>query len=192
MPQPDDAPLRPPPLDPEAFSPEQRRVHDAIAAGPRGKVEGPLRVWLHSAGLADRAQALGAFCRYDTTLPPRLSELAILVTGAFWAAGFEWAVHAPIAARAGLDPAAIEAIRRGEAPAFAAEDERLVHDFALALHRDHRVPDALYARAQAVLGTQALVELVGLLGYYTLISMTINAFDVPLPEGAEPPFADRG
>ncbi len=185
---PDAPPLRPPLLDRDALSPEQRRIHDAIAAGPRGKVEGPLRVWLQSAALADPAQALGAFCRYGTTLPPRLSELAIIVTGAFWKAGFEWAVHAPLAAKAGIAPAAIEAIRRGERPDFAEEDEALIHDFARALHRDHRVPDDLYARAQAVFGTRALVELVGILGYYTLISMTINAFEVPLPDGAEAPF----
>src|ERR1700758_4790678 len=89
---------------------DQRRVHDAIVAGPRGQVQGPLRVWLQSAQLADRAQALGAVCRFGTSLPPRLSELAILITGAFWRAGFEWHVHAPIAVKAGLDAGAVEAI----------------------------------------------------------------------------------
>ena len=184
-----DSPLRPPQLDLDRLDPEQRRIHDEILSGPRGVVEGPLRVWLQSAGLADRAQALGAFCRYGTSLLPRLSELAIIVTGAFWRAGFEWAVHAPIAAKAGLAPDVIEAIRKGQRPVFENEDEALVHDVAVALHRDHRIDPDLYARAHAVLGTVTLVELVGVLGYYTLISMTINAFDVPLPEGAEDPFA---
>lgn len=167
---------------------DQKRIFDAIVNGPRGRVEGPLLVWLHSAGLADKAQALGAFCRFGTSLPPRLSELAIIVTGAFWASRFEWATHAPIAAEAGVDPAAIEAIRTGGAPVFARDDEALVHEFATALHRDRRVEDALYARAVAALGTAGVVELVGILGYYTLICMTINAFNVPLPEGAEDPF----
>lgn len=167
---------------------DQKRIYDAIANGPRGRVVGPLLVWLQSAGLADRAQALGAFCRYGTSLPPRLSELAIITTGAFWTSGFEWSTHAPIAEEAGIDPAAIEAIRIGGTPVLAREDEAIVHDFATALHRDHRVNDALYARAEAALGTTALVELVGILGYYTLICMTINAFNVPLPEGAEDPF----
>ncbi|MEI2734951.1 MAG: carboxymuconolactone decarboxylase family protein [Rhodoblastus sp.] len=97
-----------PDLDPATLDAEQKRIHDEIASGPRGKVEGPLRVWLTSAGLADKAQALGAFCRYGTSLPPRLSELAILVTGAYWRAGFEWHVHAPIGVAAGLDPQAVE------------------------------------------------------------------------------------
>jgi 4-carboxymuconolactone decarboxylase len=168
---------------------DQKRIYDAIVSGPRGRVVGPLLVWLQSAGLADKAQALGAFCRYGTSLPPRLSELAIIVTGAFWTSGFEWATHAPIAEEAGINPAAIEAIRAGGKPVFAQEDEALVYEFATALHRDHRVDDALYARAEAALGTAGVVELVGILGYYTLICMTINAFNVPLPEGAQDPFS---
>ncbi len=179
---------RPLEIDPDALSPAQRAVHDAILAGPRGRVEGPLRVWLLSPGLADKAQALGAFCRYGTTLPARLSELAILTTGAFWRSGFEWAVHAPIAAAAGLDPMVIEAIRRGDTPAFARPDEAAVHAFARELHMDHAVCDATYARAVDALGVQGVVDLVGILGYYTLISMTINAFRVPLPDGAPDPF----
>lgn len=184
-----DTPLRPLTLDETALTPEQRRIHDAIASGPRGKVEGPLRVWLQSPGLADKAQALGAFCRYGTSLPPRLSELAIITTGAFWRSGFEWAAHAPLAEAAGIDPTAIEAIRRGETPVFAREDEAAVHAFSRMLHCERRVDDATYARAIAVLGLQGTVDLVGILGYYTLISMTINAFEVPLPEGAADPFA---
>jgi len=180
---------RPLDIDPDALTPEQRAVHDAILSGPRGKVEGPLRVWLLSPGLADRAQALGAFCRYGTTLPPRLSELAILTTGAFWKSGFEWAVHAPIAARAGLSDEVIEAIRQGRTPAFDLADEAAVHAFARELHADHAVSDATYARAVGELGVQGVVDLVGILGYYTLISMTINAFQVPLPDGAADPFA---
>jgi len=93
---------REPVLDVGSMSEEQRRVYDAIAAGPRGVVRGPLAVWLQSPGLAQRAQDLGAFCRYGSSLPPRLSELAILVTGAHWRAGYEWCVHAPIARSAGL------------------------------------------------------------------------------------------
>ena len=98
---------------------DQRRVYDAIVAGPRGQVQGPLKVWLQSAQLADRAQALGAFCRFGTSLPPRLSELAIITMGAHWRAGFEWFAHAPLAIKAGVDPAAVEAIRTSKPPKFA-------------------------------------------------------------------------
>lgn len=185
------ASLRPVNLDETALTPEQQRIHDAILSGPRGVVEGPLRVWLQSPGLADKAQALGAFCRYGTGLPARLSELAIITTGAFWKAGFEWAVHAPIAASAGIPDHAIEAIRSGKPPQFDREDEAAVHAFSHMLHSQRRVDDATYARAVASLGVQGVVELVGILGYYSLISMTINAFEVPLPEGADDPFAGQ-
>ena len=180
-----------PELDPAAMTPEQARVFDAIRSGPRGVVQGPLAVWLHSAELADKAQALGAFCRFGTSLPPRLSELAILVMGAHWQAGFEWAVHAPIAIKAGVEPAAVEAIRGGETPVFADAPARAVYAFAAELLRNRRVSDATYAEAVELLGTRTVVELVGLLGYYTLISMTIAVFDVALPDGTPDPFADR-
>jgi 4-carboxymuconolactone decarboxylase len=173
----------------EELTPDQRRVYDAILSGPRGVVQGPLRVWLNSPDLADRAQALGAFCRYGTTLPPRLSELAIITTGAFWKAGFEWAVHAPIALRTGLDPEAIEAIRKGETPNLTRADEAAVYDFTSELLRDRKISEATYRRADKELGARALVDLVGILGYYGLISMTIVAFDVPVPEGEPEPFA---
>ena len=172
----------------EELSPEQRRVYDAIKSSPRGVVQGPLRVWLNSAELADRAQALGAFCRYGTVLPPRLSELAIITTGAYWKAGFEWAVHVPIALKTGLDPQAVEAIRTGEQPTFDKPDEAALFAFASELLRNRKVSDETYRRAEKELGSRALVDLIGILGYYGLISMTIVAFEVPVPEGSSEPF----
>ena len=176
------------PLD--ALSPEQRKVHDAIASGPRGHVRGPLQVWLQSPELAARAQELGAFCRYHTSLPKRLSELAILVTGATWRAGFEWFVHAPEGIKAGLDPEDVETVKRGERPKFEKRDEAAVYDFTRELLDTHRVSDATYRQAEKELGAAGLVELVGILGYYGLISMTITAFRVTVPEGEQEPFAD--
>ena len=112
-----------PELDPKKFSPEQKKVHEAILKGPRGKVVGPLKVWLNNPGLAEHAQALGAYARFNSSLPPRLSELAICVTGAFWKANFEWYAHAPMAIKAGIDPAVIEAIRTGGTPKLTKSDE---------------------------------------------------------------------
>ena len=174
----------------EAMGEEQRRVAEAIKSGPRGLVQGPLLAWLHSPGLADRAQALGAFCRYGTSLPPRLSELAIITVGAYWKAGFEWFVHAPIAEKAGLDPVAIEALRTGAVtPHFESEDEQAVWRFTHHLLHDHAVPDATYARGGgAAGGSRRWSSLVGVIGYYGLICMTINAFGVPIPEGGAEPF----
>lgn len=180
-----------PDLDPAKLTPEQRVVHDRIVAGPRGRVEGPLRVWLTSPELADRAQALGAFCRYGSSLPQRLSELAILVTGAHWQAGFEWYAHAPIAIAAGIDAGAAEIIRTGGTPVFAKPDEAAVYAFANELVTTRRVQPATYAAAHAQLGERGVVDLVGVLGYYALISMTIVAFEVPVPPGETEPFADR-
>jgi len=180
---------RMPELEVAKLSPEQRKVHDAIVAGPRGKVEGPLKIWLQSATLADRAQELGAFCRFNTSLPPRLSELAILLTGAYWKAGFEWAVHAPAALKAGIDPEAVEAIRVGRKPVLARTDEAALYAFVSELLRNRRVSDSTYRVAVGELGQRGAVDLVGILGYYTLVSMTIVAFEVPLPAGTPEPFA---
>ena len=177
-----------PALTAATMSPEQQRAFDAIQASPRGVVQGPLLAWLQSPALADRAQALGAFCRYHTSLPPRLSELAIITTGAYWKAGFEWHVHAPIALAAGLDASAVEALRTGGTPQFAKDDERAVWQFAHHLLHDHEVPEPVYRTVERLLGTVATVELVGVLGYYGLISMTIKAFNVPVPDGEAEPF----
>ncbi len=174
----------------ETLSPEQRRAYDAIVSGPRGRVVGPLRVWLESPQLADHAQALGAFCRFGTSLPPRLSELAIITTGAFWRADFEWHAHAPMAIKAGIDPAAVEAIRTGKTPQFARADEAAVHGFARELIETRRVSEPTFRRVVDELGLTAVVELVGILGYYSLVSLTLNAFEVPVPAGAPEPFAD--
>jgi 4-carboxymuconolactone decarboxylase len=182
---------RTPVLDEANLSPAQQAVFDAIKSGPRGVVQGPLRVWLQSADLADKAQALGAFCRFGTSLPPRLSELAILVMGAHWQAGFEWAAHAPIALKAGVAADAVEAIAKGATPVFADAQSRVIHAFASELLQRRRVSDATYAEAVALFGTRTVVDLVGILGYYTLISMTIAVFDVPLPAGTADPFAGR-
>ena len=173
----------------DSLTPAQRQVHDAIVSGTRGVVEGPLRVWLQSPELAQHAQALGAFCRYGTSLAPRLSELAILVMGAYWRAGFEWHAHAPLALKAGVPAEIVEAIRKGETPHFAEPDMAAVHAVARELLETRGVSEPTYRAAEAQLGRTGVVELVGILGYYTLISMTIKAFEVPVPAGSAEPFA---
>jgi 4-carboxymuconolactone decarboxylase len=174
------------PPDPATMTPEQKRVHDIIASGPRGRVRGPLALWLHRPELAEAAQALGAYCRYGSSLEPRLSELAILTMAVAWKAEFEWFAHKRIALEAGLSTDAVEDLRTGRAPTFSNPEEEVVHAVTLSLAQTRSLPDELYSRALQVLGRERLVDLVGICGYYTLISMTLVAFDVPLPTGGAP------
>ena len=186
------------PLAPHDLDPEQTRVLDAMLSGPRGKsgflsrerpVAGPFAPWLLSPGFAHRAQELGAYVRYGTSLDARLKELAIIVVGAAWKAGYEFAAHGPMAIRAGVSREVVAALARAETPSFDRDDERIVYEFARDLVENRRVADERYAAAIELLGEAGTVELVGTLGYYTLVCMTLNAFDVPLGEGMEPPFA---
>ena len=178
------------PLDPAALDDKQKRIWDEIAAGPRGNVPPPLQVWLRSPALAENAQRLGAFCRYGTSLPPRLSELAILMTARHYTAHYEWHHHEVFARKAGLPPDIIAAIAARKPPNFVHDDERVVYDFASALYRSHAVDDATYARAVAAFGEKGVVELVGIMGYYSLISMTLNVFEVPVPADAPMPLKE--
>jgi len=172
------------PPDPASLRPEQRRIYDAIVSGPRGQVRGPLAIWLHRPGLADHAQALGQYCRYGSSLPPRLSELAILVTARIWSAEFEWWAHKQHALNAGLDPAVVDAIRDGREPAFASAEESLVYRFSTILNHERAVPDALYREAVELLGEGGVIDMTGILGYYALVSMTLKVFAVEPPGDA--------
>ena len=166
------------PPDPSNLSEAQKIVSDAITSGPRGRVVGPLGVWLWRPDLAQNAQKLGQYCRYDSSLPTRLSELAILITGKYWEAEFEWQHHKPIALEAGLDADIVEAIRTGKTPTFENKDEQCIYDLATSLYRSRKISDETYQAAIDTLGVDAVVDLVGVLGYYALISMTIKVFEV--------------
>ena len=173
--------LSPPDLD--DLTPEQQAVAEAIIAGPRKAVIGPMRIWLHRPELAQHAQRLGQYCRYDSLLPADLSELAILVTARVWSSEFEWSVHKRMAREAGLADAIIDAIRDRTPPPFENDTQQAVYDFALMLHTQRKVSDMVYQAAVATLGDQGVVDLTGICGYYTLVSMTLNVFEVP-GEGA--------
>jgi 4-carboxymuconolactone decarboxylase len=123
------------------MTPEQRTVHDTIVAGPRGQVRGPLAVWLHRPKLAAHAQALGQYCRYDSSLPPRLSEFAILIMAGIWNSEFEWWAHKPLALKAGVSDEVVEAIRVGKVPSFHNKDEALIHAVLQSLHESRRIPE---------------------------------------------------
>lgn len=171
-----------PPLNPDELSERQKEVYSNIASGPRGSVRGPFPAWIRSPELADHGQKLGAFVRYNTSFEPRLAELAILMCARFWTAQYEWYAHARLAREGDLADTVIDAIAKRERPAMA-DDEAAVHDFCQELHRDHNVSDATYQRVIDLFGERGAVELIGISGYYTMVSMTLNVAGVELPEG---------
>lgn len=163
-------------------------VLDKILSGPRGRIQGPLRAALHNPELADRWQALGALLRYGTSLPPRLSEIAILVTGRACRSPFEWYAHRLEGEKAGLEPAVLDALLAQQEPSGLADDDRIVWRYAVELNRDKSVSDSTYAAALARFGARTVVELTALIGYYTMVAMTLNCHEIPLPEGIAPAF----
>ena len=172
------------------MSPAQRLVREEIIAGRRGRFGGPFELLIRAPEICGLAAKLGEHLRWGTSLSDRLSELAIITTARFWRAQYEWQAHAPLAAKAGVPAAAIEAIRSGGTPQFAASDEALVHRLCSELFRTQRLSDASFEAAIVAFGEQGLVELISLIGYYTLIGNTLNVFQVPLPPGETPPFPE--
>jgi len=183
-----------PVLDEAQMSEAQRSLMEAIRSGPRGKSitpRGPFAVWLHAPEFGHLAQALGGHCRYKTALSPRVSEFAILCTARLWRAQYEWFAHAPMAEKAGVKAKTIADLRAGREPKSAPKDERAIYAFVRELYKTRRVSDRTYKRVHAFLGDSGTVELVGILGYYVLISMTLNVFRMMPPADAELAFAER-
>jgi len=169
-------------LTPTDMSEEQRSLHDEVVAGPRGKMVGPLLAAIHSPELARRWSRMGEFLRYKTRIPPRLSELAILVTARRWTSQVEWAIHSEAAIEAGVSPEIVDAIRGAESPEFNDEVDALVYEYARQLQQSGEVELALYKAVEARWETAGVVELTAIIGYYTMVSMTLNAHHIPLPE----------
>jgi 4-carboxymuconolactone decarboxylase len=178
----------------DKLTPPQRALLDSIRSGPRGggiNIRGPFAVFLHAPEFGELAQKLGGYCRYQTGVPPRLSEFAILATAKLWRAQYEWFAHVPQAERAGVKPATIRELHQGRPPKSAPKDERAIYDFVQELYQSRRVSDKTYKRVCALLGEATTVQFVGILGYYVLISMILNVFRMPLPEGEPLPFAEK-
>jgi 4-carboxymuconolactone decarboxylase len=173
----------------EEMSAEQRSVHDEVVSGVRGRLVGPLRAVIHSPDLARRWSRLGEYLRFSTCLPKKLNELAIIVTGRRWNSQLEFLIHAEAAIAAGLDPACVEAIRTGAAPTFADEAEAEVYEFSRLLQQTGTVDEAVHAAVTRRWGERGVVELTGVIGYYTMVSMTLNAHDIPIPSEGKPPLS---
>ena len=163
------------------MSPQQRSAYDEAAAGPRGHAPAPMAAWIRNPELARRAQKLGELIRYEISLPARLRELAILVIARHWSADHEWQVHSKEALKQGLSADAISDIEHGRSPAFESPAERLAHDFTRSIIDSRSVPGPLYDAALAAFGEKGVVELVGVVGYYTFVSMTLTTFEIGAP-----------
>jgi 4-carboxymuconolactone decarboxylase len=172
------------------MSSAQKRVHDQIIAGKRGRFGGPFELLIRAPEICGLAAQLGEHLRWGTSLPDRLSELAIITTARFWRAQYEWYAHAPLAAKAGVPGASIEAIRTDSTPLFTARDEALVYRICGEIFRTQRLSDESFNQAVATLGETGLVEVIGIIGYYTLIANTLNVFQVGLPAGEPLPFPE--
>ena len=175
--------MRVPVLTREQMTSEQQAVYDAAVAGKRGRMPPPAQAWIYSPELAMRTQHLGEFIRFDTAFGPALVEIAILVTAKHWGSHYEWWAHRRLAEEAGLDADIIDAIRDGREPVTADAKARVIYDYAKTLHETKRIPQALHDRMVAQWGERGVAEVIGTCGYYTLVSMTLNGFDVGLPEG---------
>src|SRR5262245_52816474 len=162
----------------EELTQEQKALFESIASTRGGVVPTPFHVLAESPQLASLTQTLGAFCRYRTGLSPKLSELAVLITAAHWGADYEFAVHAPEARKAGVAQSVIEALRNGKTPAFDDDESSLIHAFATTFYATHDVPDALFEEAVARFGRRRVVELAGVLGYYSGLAMLLRIFRV--------------
>ncbi len=172
---------------PEDPTPAQAEVMAEAVSGKRGRVPGPMVGWLHNPELARRAQRLGELLRFDTDLSPALTEIAILVCARHWTSHYEWTAHKRLALAAGVDQQTIADIAaRNPAPHLRDPGEETVFAVATTLLRQTKLDDPLYAHGVAVLGQKGMVDLVALLGYYCLVALTLNAFELGLPEAHAP------
>lgn len=174
------------PLTYAEMSPAQRTMIEHLLGGERAGTGGPFNVLLRSPEMGDIAQQLGARVRYHSALPARLNEMAILLTARHWTAQYEWYAHKRLALQAGLNPAIVDAIAQGKAPANLSRDEQALYDFHTELMDNGQVGDATFRAAIAAFGERGVVDLLCNMGYYALVSMTLNVDRYPLPDGAKP------
>jgi len=177
---------RVPDIPASELTPEQKRIYDEIA-GPRGgEVRGPFAIWMRLPDLADKANHLGNTLRLHGRLEKRLFELAVLVTARHWSSPYEWFTHEEAGLKAGLSRDTVEAIRAHRRPSFAREDEELVYEVTKEIYETRNLSQPTYNRALTVLGLDLLIEVVATAGFYTMVAMTLNAFDVPALGGKTP------
>ena len=185
---PADAQDRMPPIPAGKLTEAQKKAVAEFEAA-RGTVSGPWAVILRSPEMMNRARSLSDYLRFKSSLPPRLSELVILITAREWTQQYEWNAHYSLAMKGGLSPDIAKAVAEGRRPDKMADDESALYDFCIELHRNRSVSDATYTRALAKFGEQGVVDAIGLSGWYTLVAMVLNTARTPLPADAAPALA---
>jgi len=175
-----------PTIPPEQYTPEQKQAAEDFLAARKTPVFGPFEPLMHSPQVMTLARSMGDYLRYHSAIGNTLSELAILVTAREWSQDYEWYVHEPIALKAGIKPEITAAIADGRRPAGMSEDEEIVYDFCIELHRNKRVADRTFERAERRFGNKGVVDLAGINAYYALLAMELN-----VARYAPPPQAHR-
>ena len=180
------------PLTEKDMSEAQLKAAREFASGPRGKVNphGPNYALLRSPELMSRSQKVGEYLRYQSSIPARLNEFAILVTARHWNAQMEWLAHSELAIKAGLSPAVAEDLKHGRRPSGMKDDEAAVYQFCKEIHDNKgAVSDATYQAVVDRFGERGVIDLIALTGYYTMLAMVLNVTRIALPEGKSPPLA---
>jgi len=170
------------------LSPRQQEISDRIASR-RGGTRGPFLVWLRSPELCEKVEALGAYCRFESSLDPRLRELSLLIAARHWDAQYSWNAHVGKAADLGVSRDSLTALAEHREPHFTSKDEDIVYRFSSEILGDHFVSDVTFAEALAELGEQGVVDLIGSLGNFSMLAMLLNACQVDL-QAVDPPFPD--
>jgi 4-carboxymuconolactone decarboxylase len=177
------------PLTYAQLTPAQKSMADHLLAGERRGMGGPFNVLLRSPELGDLAQQLGAQVRFHSSLPRKLNEFAIIITARYWTAQYEWYAHKRLALEAGLSPAIVDAVAAGKRPASMQADEEAIYTFSDEILKTKQVSDATFQAAVKAFGERGVVDLIGVIGYYQLVSMVLNVDRYPLPDGAKPELA---
>ena len=173
-------------VEPNSMTNDQQHAADIVSAGPRGAVRGQFAVLLNSPGAFSAAQGLGAYLRFESSLPANLRELAILTTAQHWQQDYEWRVHAAIAREAGVNEQAIKSLAAGGAVSGLSPEESIIHNFCQQLHRTRNVDDAIFVTAKRLLGPALVIDLCTVCGYYALLAMVMNVARNPAPATPSP------
>jgi 4-carboxymuconolactone decarboxylase len=180
---------RMPPIPPNALTDAQRKAIEEFKAARSADISGPFVPLLRSPDVMSRARAMGDYLRFKSALPPRLSELVILLIARRWTQQYEWNAHQPLAIQGGLRAAVVAAIADGRRPDGMAGDEEALYTLIDEVHRNQSVSDAAYTKAVASVGEQGVIDALGISGYYTMLAMVMNTARTPLPAGTMPALA---